>query len=190
MKQLTKKSDIEYWLLSHNIQNYSIEKNDQKKWVVYVNGDVHLHNKNLTCLPVQFAGVEGTFNVSKNKLTSLKGSPSHAQEFLCSGNLLTDLVGGPQYVQTTYIALENPLLSLNGAALQVKDTVVLDMRMLRENIFWPHRFGVEIFFMTGNTKEIPEVFSYQDYAVLREKHLLEHSVAPDLRASKPSAFKI
>ena len=64
-----------------------------------VNGDVILNYKNLTQLPLNFNRVTGYFNCSRNKLTSLKGSPRWVGGyFYCSHNQLTSLEFSPDYV--------------------------------------------------------------------------------------------
>lgn len=94
------KKDIEDWLNSMNIKNYSIDKNN----VVDVYNDVILINKNLSCLPVQFGIVKGCFNCSHNKLTTLLGTPKNVYGFFdCSHNLLSSL----QYMPTNVISYIN-----------------------------------------------------------------------------------
>lgn len=52
-------------------------------------GDVNLNILNLVeLLDLSDVEVKGRFNCTTNYLTSLKGSPHTAREFMCTGNLL------------------------------------------------------------------------------------------------------
>jgi hypothetical protein len=60
---------------------------------VDVDGSVNIRNKGLTEIPVKFGRVEGDFNCSYNKLTTLKNCPNVIGDWLglyCKGNTLTD----------------------------------------------------------------------------------------------------
>lgn len=55
-------------------------------------------------------------NVSRQKLTSLKGAPKTVDgNFLCNNNKLTSLKGGPKTVGGNFWCHENKLTSLKGA---------------------------------------------------------------------------
>lgn len=59
----------------------------------------------------------GFYDISDNKLTSLKNCPSFVKgNFLCDTNKLTSLKDGPQEVQGTYKCDNNRLKSLDGIA--------------------------------------------------------------------------
>jgi len=82
--------------------------------------DVDLHNLNLKKLPVKFKRVEGIFNCSKNKLTSLEGAPEHVgEDFNCYKNQLRTLEGAPEQVGGYFYCYGNQLTSLEGAPKKV-----------------------------------------------------------------------
>jgi len=89
---LKTKEEIQAWLDEMRIKNYTI--NDDL--TVDVDGTVKISNKKLVEIPVQFGIVVRDFDCSRNKLTSLKGSPRECVGFYCSHNKLTSLVGAPQ----------------------------------------------------------------------------------------------
>jgi hypothetical protein len=90
---------IKEWLDKYNIKNYII--NSDK--TIDVKGDVDLFNKGLEEIPnfIQFNVIYGKFDVSHNRLTSLKGGPKKVKDnFMCQHNSLTDLEYAPTYVGT------------------------------------------------------------------------------------------
>jgi len=59
----------------------------------------------------------GLYDISDNKLTSLKNCPSFVKNhFDCSTNKITSLRDGPQEVQASYNCNDNKLTSLDGIA--------------------------------------------------------------------------
>jgi hypothetical protein len=79
----------------YKITNYTI--NDDGS--IDVNGDVYLINKGLTELPLIFNRVTGEFDCSRNRLTSLKGSPRWVGRYFdCGNNRLASLEFSPDYV--------------------------------------------------------------------------------------------
>jgi len=76
---LKERKRIKDWLDNMKVKNYTINEDS----TVDVNGSVHLINKGfLTEIPIQFGKVKDGFDVSDNKLTSLKGCPpSHRKLF-------------------------------------------------------------------------------------------------------------
>jgi hypothetical protein len=60
--------------------------------------------------------VEGDFNCSYNKITSLEGAPKIVGgDFRCDGNQLTSLEGAPKTVEGGFYCSDNQLTSLEGA---------------------------------------------------------------------------
>jgi len=83
--------------------------------VVDYNGDVSIHRKNLSEIPVQFGKVTGFFICYENNLTSLKGCPhTVGAGFYCSENKLTSLKYAPQRVNGDFDCSFNNLTSLQG----------------------------------------------------------------------------
>ena len=92
---------------------------DPDTGVVDVDGDVKLRSQ-LSQLPVQFGHVDGRFDCSKNKLTSLQGAPLHVGgTFYCGDNQLTTLQGAPVHVGNSFSCSYNPLTTLEGAPSHV-----------------------------------------------------------------------
>ena len=92
------------------ITNYTI--NDDH--TIDVDGDVHLYEKSLTKIPFKFNVVSGYFDCSKNKLTTLEGSPKKGGSFWCYDNKLTTLEGGPESVGGNFNCDDNQLTTLEG----------------------------------------------------------------------------
>ena len=81
--------------------------------LVSVKGDCRLKNKSINKLPVKFKYVYGTFDCSKNDLTTLEGSPYYVKKsFDCSNNALNSLEGAPKIVDGGFICDNNHLTSL------------------------------------------------------------------------------
>lgn len=110
---LSKKVMIENWLKQYNITNYHINSD----LTIDVHNSVNLWAINLTEFPsyIQFNKVDGWFDCSFNKLTSLRGCPKVVvDDFVCSINCLKTLEGGPEIVQGSFCCNNNELTSLEG----------------------------------------------------------------------------
>jgi hypothetical protein len=81
-------------------------------------GDVNLSNKKLTKIPFNFRNVYGHFDVSNNKLISLKGCPEKTYKFHCGWNQLVSLEHGPKSVTTVYNAEHNKLKNIDFIATE------------------------------------------------------------------------
>ena len=69
---------------------------------------------------IKFGKVSGSCDCSRNKLTSLEGSPQKVGGyFLCDKNKLTSLAGAPQEVGKGFYCGNNKLTSLEGAPQKV-----------------------------------------------------------------------
>ena len=86
-----------------------------------IKGDLELINKGLTELPdLSEVIVEGSFDCSKNKLTTLKGAPKEVGgDFKCFKNQLTTLEGAPNEVGGHFTCSRNKLITLKGAPREV-----------------------------------------------------------------------
>lgn len=106
-----KKTVIEDWLKSYNIDNYFITR----KFMIDVYSNVDLSNQNISNLPdyIQFRKILGSFNISHNKLTTLKGCPHRIKaSFYCNNNEIDSLEFGPIQVEGSYLCHGNNLTSL------------------------------------------------------------------------------
>lgn len=99
--------------IEYNITNYTINTDGS----IDVNGNVELSHNNLNKIPLQFRNVSGFFDVYKNNLTSLKGSPIKCGYFYCSRNLLTSLEYGPKEVRFEYDCYHNLLKTLKHSPI-------------------------------------------------------------------------
>ena len=67
-------------------------------------------------LKIRFGKVGGDFDCSRNKLTTLDGSPNEVGGcFYCSNNNLTTLEGAPKKVKGDFVCSYNNMTSLEGA---------------------------------------------------------------------------
>jgi len=106
---LTTKKEISDWLYRNSIDYYTI--NDDL--TVDVDGSVHIRNKGLLELPIQFGVVNGHFDCSSNYLYTLKGSPTKVNGmFNCGQNDLTNLYFSPTFVKDNFLCKLLPLFSL------------------------------------------------------------------------------
>ena len=113
---LKTKEEIEAWLRSMKIENFTINSDLS----VAVNGDVDLTYESLLKLPVQFGTVYGGFYCCDNNLTSLQGAPREVGgNFYCNNNKLTSLQGAPREVGRDFYCYNNNLTSLQGAPREV-----------------------------------------------------------------------
>ncbi len=107
--------------------NFDFEQ-DGKVYNIYnlpdgfvLKGYVDLSQKNLTELPdLSRVTVDGDFDCSENRLTSLKGAPQKVTgDFRCDHNQLTFLKGAPQKVGGYFWCQHNQLTTLEGAPQEV-----------------------------------------------------------------------
>jgi hypothetical protein len=110
------KEDIDLICKKFGIKNYTINEDS----TIDVDGNVHLHEKRLTKLPLKFGKVSGNFYCSFNELKSLSGAPlSVGGHFSCHGNKLISLEGAPISVGRDFYCDSNQLKSLEGSPLSV-----------------------------------------------------------------------
>ena len=124
----TTKEEVIRRLKTFKIQNYTI--NDDL--TVDVSGDVELWFNKLKNIPVRFGKVSGNFLIQGNLfLESLEGSPTYVGgTFNCSRNKLTSLSFGPKQVGGNYFAMHCLLTSLEGMPLEVGGSVALEHNKL------------------------------------------------------------
>lgn len=122
---------IEKWLNENGIKNYTINKD----LTVDVDGNVNIHHRRLTEIPIQFGRIEGSFDCGTNELTSLKGSPNYVSKYFCfSGNKITTLDYLPKYVGDYIMASFNNLKSLKCDKIYVKRLFKCDGNPLPKEI--------------------------------------------------------
>jgi len=112
----TTKEEVEAVLMFFDIKRYTISD----ELTVDVNGNVDLHGKRRTRIPITFGKVTGDFFCNDNNLTSLKGAPEKVGGYFdCSSNNLTSLKGAPNKVGGGFYCSENNLTSLKGSPNKV-----------------------------------------------------------------------
>ena len=110
------KLDIDSICNKYGIKNYTINQDG----TIDVDGDVYLHNKKLTKLPLKFNKVSGSFFCSNSKLTTLEGCPKEiGGNFDCYTNNLTSLEGGPIKVGGDFFCQYNQLTTLEGSPKEI-----------------------------------------------------------------------
>lgn len=103
------KDEIEKWLVSQRIRNYTIN-NDL---TVDINGHVSLNYKNLKFIPIQFGIVTGDFSCSYNNLKNLEGSPFHVKgDFLGFRNKLINIRGCSKIIDGEFDICNNNIIDL------------------------------------------------------------------------------
>ena len=119
---LRKKQEIENWLNQYHIRNYELIQNAKYGYVVNVNNNVDLYNRNLKSIDIKFNHVTGWFDCSENELTSLEGCPNIVNgDFYCSYNQLTSLKYCPRVIFGSLYCRKNKLISLNDCCHTIVD---------------------------------------------------------------------
>ena len=86
------KQQIINWLDKHEVENYILVPDEKYGFVVNVNGNCSLCDKNLITIPIKFNNVNGNFYCYGNQLTSLEFCPQAISgSFFCNNNQLTSL---------------------------------------------------------------------------------------------------
>ncbi|MDO4423803.1 MAG: hypothetical protein Q4C08_03345 [Pseudomonadota bacterium] len=84
-----------------------------KEGCFIINGNLDISHMGLTELPdLSECQIDGTFNCSHNPLSSLRGSPDFAEDFICTNTNITDLRGIGWFVHADLS--HNKLKSLRG----------------------------------------------------------------------------
>ncbi len=139
----TETREIEEICQKYIIRDYSIRP-DRK---VDVFGTVHIGEKNLKDLPLQFGLVTGDFWCDQNLLTSLEGAPIEVGGgFYCHKNDLTSLQGAPQKVGNIFDCATNKLTDLKGAPKEVIGKIychnnqIYEMGLENGEFYWEDLF--------------------------------------------------
>ena len=112
---LKKKEEIEAWLNLYKINDYELIEDKKCGYIVNVNEDVDLYDKELNNIDITFNKIEGDFICNNNKFKSLKGFPKIVNGNLdCSHNELETLEGCPKIVKGDFDCSYNKLISLKS----------------------------------------------------------------------------
>ena len=109
------KVKIKKWLEEFEISQYTINDN----LTVDVNDHVDISYCDLKKIPIQFGVINGSFNCSHNKLTTLKGAPQDLVNMYCEKNRLTNLEGAPAKIHNTLDVSDNEITSLTGVSKEI-----------------------------------------------------------------------
>lgn len=106
---------------------------------------------------------EGMFDVSENRLTSLKNCPRVVLgNFLCGNNNLTSLEGGPTEVRGNYVAYNNKLTSLKGIATHLRYSLKLENNQLTSLDGIPRMASNTILELGTNLLKSLEGYGFED----------------------------
>lgn len=107
---LTDESAIKEWLNSHKITDYEIVGGE-----VILKRGLNLHSKLIDAIPVKFKEINGSIDVSLNKLKRIDWAPKVVQgSFEAWDNEIETLEGGPEEVTGNFDVDNNKLTSLSG----------------------------------------------------------------------------
>ena len=116
--QLKNKKQIQDWLIHVNINLTDCVIYDDLS--VDVQENVNLSNCNISEIPIQFATIDGYFDISDNQLQNLKNSPKVVLgNFFCNNNQLTSLSGSPEYIKGSFECRDNRLNNLLGITQKI-----------------------------------------------------------------------
>jgi len=152
---------IKDWLEKYGIINYTINKD----YTIDVKGDVMLVNIDIAVLPdfIQFNKIRGSFSVSLNDFTSLRGCPYEVDfNFWCNYNHLKSLEFAPKKV---------------GANFGINNGLIKSLK------YCPEYVGAD-FYCKNNLIENSEInlkylggriYMQSDFLSIKDEMLLEHN---------------
>ncbi len=113
--------DIKNFILNKELKKFGIVNyNISEDGSVDCNQNINLFAIDLNKIPFRFGIINGSFDISNNKLISLKNCPKYIESlFDCSENILTSLEFGPEYVGGSYWCHQNKLTTLKGCIDEV-----------------------------------------------------------------------
>ena len=155
----------------YNISYYTI--NDDGS--IDVDDHVSFMNLGLTELPLKFNKVSGDFYCSKNKLTTLKGSPIEVGEsFRCSYNELTSLEFAPQSVGEDFKCTDNKLTDLKGCPKFIRGDFFCTINNITDLKEFPDNMKGGIYLLSNpidsisRSMDIDFVRAFNSYKVLQD----------------------
>lgn len=128
--------------MNHNLtfeETELLKQTIQGKWeyidgVVNVDGSVWFGNSLLTKIPFKFGYVTKNFDISCNKLTSLKNSPSWVKgNFVCYNNQLTSLQYCTQEINGDFDFHKNKITDLKHFPSRVDGKISIGTNSLKLN---------------------------------------------------------
>jgi len=96
-------SEIHKICKQYNIENYTINPDGS----IDVDRFINFYDKKLVNIPLKFNKVNGWFDCSFNKLTSLEGTPKEVNDFYCRYNKLTSFKGAPKIIRGIFNCTDN-----------------------------------------------------------------------------------
>ena len=126
------KEQISDFLFDLNIHRFKINDN----FDVDIHESISLQGMELSELPFKFGNIDGYFDCSDNKLTTLKGCPKSVVGFFdCSNNELISLEHGPIKVGSFYNCYNNKLTDLGYLPKVINKSIDFRFNDLISNIF-------------------------------------------------------
>jgi len=112
--------EIEKICLKYDISYYDIN-NDKS---IDVQGAVYINSELLETIPLNFNRVDGDFDCSSNKLTSLKGSPKYVGgDFNCEYNMITTIEYLPKEIGGNLNLTDNKIFNYNNFNTQLNGKI-------------------------------------------------------------------
>lgn len=142
---LKEKSEIEAWLQTHGIENYTLRPDPEYGYKVDIAGDLSIQSQNIRYLPVKFGDVKGACYFNECFLLSLQGSPDTVSEsFACSNNALFSLKGAPHTVDGNFICTFNSITDLQGCPREIGEGLYVYNNQLTSLEGAPKTIGYEL----------------------------------------------
>ena len=168
-KFYTDEKQIVDWLNEYKIKKYKLVPDKKYGFIVNVNGDVNLSDKNLINIPVKFNTVKGDFNCDDNKLASLSFSPhTVGDSFFCENNKLTSLEFCPETVGGYFYCNNNQLTSLEFCPQTVGGGFFCHNNQLTSLEFIPQIIGYS--FYGENNPKLKEIQEITDFKLIYLEH--------------------
>lgn len=133
-KNISPEESLKIYLDYLNLTNYKI--NDDLS--IDVDGDVDISQKNLTKIPIKFGKVAGNFICNGNILTNLVNSPKEVGgSFVCDSNHLKSLHNSPRIVNGDFYANNNEIETLRGCPEFIGGIFSMYGNKLKQIDFYP-----------------------------------------------------
>ena len=131
--------DICYW---YDIENYTINKDKS----IDVDGEVHIIDRKLVELPLNFNRVTGDFLFNTKQLQTLKGSPIRIDGYCDLSNCnLVSLDYCPEYIGGDLYLEHNMLISLKNISKYIGGVLVLHDNQIRSLSYLPKIDSLHIY---------------------------------------------
>ena len=167
---LRKKEEIEAWLNKYDIQNYEFIRNEIYGYVINVNGNVKLYNKQLKSIQVKFNEINGNFDCSSNQLKTLEGSPEIVNgSFFCSNNQFISLKGCSKAIKKNFNCSDNQLKTLEYCPKVMRNFFCENNELTIGGLNDLTKEVIISYIDISNNPELGDLQNINDFNVLKEK---------------------